>query len=160
MGTGAVAPAGRPEGTGPSTPNHIDYDGDRGAAARLHPGGVVSVGVDIVAVARFAAALRRTPALAERLFTARERHTSSGRPRRPASLAARFAAKEAAAKALGVPLGLKWHDCVVRADGDRRPELTLSGTVAAAARAAGISRMELSLTHDAGIAAAIVVAVG
>jgi holo-[acyl-carrier protein] synthase len=120
---------------------------------------VVAVGVDIVAVDRFAAALARTPGLAARLLTPAEQVTVSGHRRSAAKLAARLAAKEAVAKALGAPRGLEWHHCVVQADGDGRPRLLASGTVAASAAQQGITRFELSLTHDAGIAAAIVVAV-
>ena len=94
---------------------------------------IVAVGIDVVLVDRFARALARTPLLAERLFTEAERVTGSGNPRSPESLAARFAAKEAVAKALGAPAGLHWHDCEVVADPDGRPWLTVSGTVAAAA---------------------------
>ena len=123
------------------------------------PAGVVGVGIDVVAVERFVAALTRTPHLADRLFTTAERVTASGHPRRPTSLAARFAAKEAVAKALGVPAGLDWHDCAVVSEPSGRPRLAMTGTVAAAAAAQGISDWHLSLSHDAGIAAAVVVAV-
>ncbi|GAA1668618.1 holo-ACP synthase [Fodinicola feengrottensis] len=121
---------------------------------------IVSVGMDVVLVERFAAALTRTPPLADRLFTEAERTTSSGNPRSPESLAARFAAKEAVAKALGAPVGLSWHDCEVVTDADGRPWLTVCGTVADAAAAAGIARWHLSLSHDGGIASAMVVAEG
>jgi holo-[acyl-carrier protein] synthase len=119
---------------------------------------IVSVGTDVVLVERFAAALRRTPQLMERLFTPAERTTSSGNRRSPESLAARFAAKEAVAKALGAPAGLHWHDCEVVVDPDGRPWLTVSGTVAAAAVERGVERWHLSLSHDGGIAAAFVIA--
>jgi holo-[acyl-carrier protein] synthase len=119
---------------------------------------IVAVGIDVVLVDRFAAALRRTPLLAERLFTEAERTTRSGNPRSGESLAARFAAKEAVAKALGAPTGLHWHDCEVVADPDGRPWLTVSGTVAEAAAKLDINRWHLSLSHDGGIASAMVVA--
>lgn len=119
---------------------------------------IVAVGIDVVLVARFARALERTPLLADRLFTESERVTPSGHPRSPESLAARFAAKEAVAKALGAPTGLSWHDCEVVADPDGRPWLTVCGTVAAAAAERGVSRWHLSLSHDGGIASAMVVA--
>jgi holo-[acyl-carrier protein] synthase len=115
------------------------------------------LGVDVVAVERFAAALRRTPPLAARLFAEAERVTASGHPRSAASLAARFAVKEAVAKALGVPAGMEWHDCSVVSETSGRPVLVVSGTVAAAA---GIREWRISLSHDAGIAAAIVVGLG
>ena len=119
---------------------------------------IVAVGIDVVLVDRFTRALSRTPLLAERLFTEAERTTASGNPRSPESLAARFAAKEAVAKALGAPSGLHWHDCEVVADPDGRPWLTVSGTVAEAAAKLDISRWHLSLSHDGGIASAMVVA--
>ena len=121
---------------------------------------IVAVGMDVVLVARFARAIERTPVLVDRLFTPAERTTSSGGPRTPESLAARFAAKEAVAKALGAPAGLRWHDCAVMSDADGRPWLTMSGTVAAAAEARGVRRWHLSLSHDGGIASAMVVAEG
>ena len=68
---------------------------------------IVGVGIDVVDIERFEDALRRTPGLAARLFTPGE----IDRP--PASLAARFAAKEALAKALGAPGGMAWHDAEV-----------------------------------------------
>ncbi|MFG2052217.1 holo-ACP synthase [Micromonospora sp. NPDC048935] len=119
---------------------------------------IVAVGIDVVLVDRFAGALARTPLLADRLFTTAERHTRSGSPRPPESLAARFAAKEAVAKALGAPAGLSWHDCEIVADPDGRPWLAVTGTVAAAAEARGVNHWHLSLSHDGGIASAMVVA--
>jgi holo-[acyl-carrier protein] synthase len=119
---------------------------------------IVSVGNDVVLVERFADALRRTPMLAERLFTESERHTASGNLRNADSLAARFAAKEAVAKALGAPSGLHWHDCEIVVDPDGRPWLTVTGTVANAAAERGIERWHLSLSHDGGIASAVVIA--
>ena len=119
---------------------------------------IVSVGIDVVLVERFGNALRRTPLLAERLFTRAERVTTSGNPRSAESLAARFAAKEAVAKALGAPSGLHWHDCEIVTDSDGRPWLTVSGTVAQVAAERGITRWHLSLSHDGGIASAMIVA--
>jgi len=115
---------------------------------------VVGVGIDVVDVSRFEQALRRTPGLAERLFTPAE----SARP--PASLAARFAAKEALAKALGAPGNLDWHDAEVVSESSGRPVLSLRGTVAARATELGASEVHLSLSHDAGIASAVVVLEG
>ena len=119
---------------------------------------IVAVGIDVVLVDRFTQALSRTPMLVERLFTESERTTPSGNPRSAESLAARFAAKEAVAKALGAPSGLHWHDCEVVVDPDGRPWLTVSGTVAAAAVERGVDRWHLSLSHDGGIASAMVIA--
>jgi holo-[acyl-carrier protein] synthase len=119
---------------------------------------IVSVGIDVVLVEKFTRALERTPLLGDRIFTEAELFTSSGNPRSAESLAARFAAKEAVAKALGAPGGLHWHDCEVVTDPDGRPWLTVSGTVAAAAAERGITFWHLSLSHDGGIASAMVVA--
>ncbi|MGS0688668.1 holo-ACP synthase [Nakamurella sp. GG22] len=121
---------------------------------------VLAVGIDVVAVDRFAASMSRTPGLARRLFTAREQVTASGLPRGPASLAARFAVKEAAAKALGVPTGMDWHDCQVVSEDSGKPRMEVSATVAAAAAAMGVTDWRISISHDAGIAAAVVIALG
>ncbi len=127
----------------------------------LPPGYVViGVGIDVVAVERFAESLRRTPALRDRLFAPAELTTASGVPRRATSLAGRFAAKEAVAKALGVPRGMEWHDCTVISESSGRPLLVPTGTVLAAATDLGVTDWRLSLSHDAGIAAAVVLAMG
>ena len=84
---------------------------------------IVGVGIDVVPVARFADSLRRTPALAERLFTAGELVNSHGEARSAESLAARFAAKEALAKALGAGGGMHWSDAEVCTDDAGRPSL-------------------------------------
>ncbi|MGY1434633.1 holo-ACP synthase [Streptomyces reniochalinae] len=119
---------------------------------------MVGVGIDVAGIARFGLALQRSPGLADRLFTPRERALPSGTPRGTASLAARFAAKEALAKALGAPSGLRWHDAEVRTGPTGRPSLRVTGTVAAAAARHGIGAWHLSLTHDADVASAVVLA--
>ena len=115
---------------------------------------IAGVGIDVVDIARFTRALTRTPSLAGRLFTESE----SGLPAH--SLAARFAAKEALAKALGAPRGLLWTDAEVVTSPDGRPHLKVTGTVAAAAARLGVTSWHLSLSHDAGIASAVVIAEG
>ncbi|HET7067296.1 MAG TPA: holo-ACP synthase [Nocardioides sp.] len=112
---------------------------------------IVGVGIDVVDVSRFDQALRRTPGMVERLFTPAE----ATRPL--ASLAARFAAKEALAKALGAPGNLEWHDAEVVSEESGRPLFELTGTVAARAAELGAASVHLSLSHDAGIASAVVV---
>lgn len=119
---------------------------------------IVGIGADVVSVPRFAAVLERAPGLRDRLFTSREQAGPDGHVRTPTSLAARFAAKEAVAKALGAPAGLRWHDCEVVADLDGRPRLALVGTVLEAAAAQGVGRWHLSLSHDGDLAVAYVVA--
>jgi holo-[acyl-carrier protein] synthase len=115
---------------------------------------IVGVGIDVCDVDRFAASLARTPGMRERLFTAHE----GARP--VASLAARFAAKEALAKALGAPSGMAWHDAEVVSEESGRPRFELRGTVLARAEALGAGSVHLSLSHDAGIASAVVVLEG
>ena len=115
---------------------------------------IIGVGIDVVDVSRFDATLRRSPGLRDRLFTSAERTLP------PASLAARFAAKEALAKALGAPVGLRWHDAEVHRADDGRPHLSMTGTVAARADDLGVRRAHVSLSHDAGIASAVVVLEG
>jgi holo-[acyl-carrier protein] synthase len=119
---------------------------------------IVGVGIDVVGVARFAASLQRSPALAARLFTPAERMSAAGRPRSAESLAARFAAKEALAKAVGSPGTLRWHDAEVTVLGSGQPVIAVTGTVAAWAARLGVDRWHLALAHDAGIATAVVVA--
>jgi holo-[acyl-carrier protein] synthase len=122
-------------------------------AGRGRLGGViVGIGVDIVDISRFEAALSRTPALAHRLFAERERMAPA------ASLAARFAAKEAVAKALGAPPGLRWADVEVSHDPAGRPVLEVRGTAAQVACQQGVRRWHVSLSHDAGASVAMVVA--
>ena len=112
---------------------------------------VIGVGIDVVDIARFEQTLERTPALRERLFTPQERE-------RPiASLAARFAAKEALAKALGAPTGMHWHDAEVVSEVSGDPQLELRGTVRERADRLGVRSVHVSLSHDAGIASAMVV---
>lgn len=115
---------------------------------------IVGVGIDVCDIGRFGESIKRTPGLAVRLFTPAERGLGI------ASLAARFAAKEALAKALGAPGNLQWHDAEVVTDTNGRPWLTVRGTVAARARALGVSGWHISLSHDAGIASAVVIAEG
>lgn len=112
---------------------------------------VIGVGIDVCEIERFSVSLERTPGLRERLFTPAEA------TRRPASLAARFAAKEALAKALGAPGGLAWHDAEVVSEDSGRPVLELRGTVRARADELGVRHVHVSLSHDAGVASAVVV---
>ncbi len=115
---------------------------------------IVGVGIDVCDVARFGEALGRRPGLVNRLFTPAE----AERP--VASLAARFAAKEALAKALGAPQGMSWQDAEIVTDDAGRPTFVVRGTVAAQATAAGVVSIHVRLSHDAGIASAVVVCEG
>lgn len=119
---------------------------------------IVGVGTDIVGVPRFEASLARTPGLLPRCWTDAERVTGRGLARRPRSLAARFAAKEAAAKAVGAPRGWSWHDVEVVVGPGGRPLLRVSGLLARIADAAGVTHWHCTLTHDADLAQAVVMA--
>jgi len=122
--------------------------------------GVRGIGVDAVDVGRFRTVIERRPALVDRVFTPAERayaeHTRDPGPR----LAARFAAKEAAWKALGVGIGAVdfWDVEVVHTDG--APLLSVSGRAAALAARIGVHRWHVSLTHTDTLAVASVVAEG
>ena len=112
---------------------------------------MIVIGVDFVDLTRFEASLSRTPALREKLLTPAEAQLSLE------SMAARFAAKEALAKALGAPGNLEWHDAVVITLESGQPVLELRGTVLARARDLGVTGSHLSLSHDGGAAIAFVV---
>ena len=77
-----------------------------------------------------------------------------------ASLAARFAAKEALAKSLGAPAGLHWTDARVVTDDVGKPSLEIGGSIQARANDLGVDRFHVSLSHDAGVASAVVIAEG
>ncbi|MCX5268479.1 MULTISPECIES: holo-ACP synthase [unclassified Streptomyces] len=121
---------------------------------------IIGVGIDVAEIERFAASMQRTPGLAERLFLPSELLLPSGERRGAASLAARFAAKEALAKALGAPPGLLWTDAEVYVEESGRPRLRVQGSVAARAAELGVRGWHVSLSHDAGVASAVVVAEG
>ena len=113
---------------------------------------IIGIGVDLVDIPRFERSMERTPKLLTRLFTAAEQQL------KPHSLAARYAAKEALIKALGGSDGVHWTDIEVAAEPSGRPVFALSGETAATVDARGITAVHLSLSHDAGLAAAYVIA--
>jgi holo-[acyl-carrier protein] synthase len=115
---------------------------------------ILGIGVDVADIRRLEAALTRTPRLAARLFAESERKL----PIR--SLAGCFAVKEAVAKALGAPPGLRWTDAIVHRDPGGRPLLETRGTVAAVGASLGVTAWHVSISHDAGICVAMVVAEG
>jgi holo-[acyl-carrier protein] synthase len=119
---------------------------------------VVGLGMDLADVGRIRRILEgpRGERFARRICTDRERGVVGRRADPAEGYAARFAAKEAFVKALGVPPGIGWHHVeVVRAGG--KPTLWLTGRAAAVLKRRGVRRLHLSLTHDAGIAGAVVV---
>lgn len=113
---------------------------------------IVGIGVDLVDIPRFERSLTRTPRLIERLFAPPERVL------KPHSLAARYAAKEALIKALGGSEGVHWTEIEVASEPSGRPVFALSGETATTVDARGITALHLSLSHDAGLATAYVVA--
>jgi holo-[acyl-carrier protein] synthase len=114
---------------------------------------VASIGIDLLEIERLERALARRPRLAQRLFTDAELEYANERARPAQHLAARFCAKEAVAKALGMP-GWAFRDVEVVATG-AAPALRLAG--APAARAAG-RELSISLTHTRTTAAAVAIA--
>lgn len=119
---------------------------------------IIGIGADVVDVERFEALLERRPTFLDRVLTVSEQVHTDGTLRSPASLAARFAAKEAVAKALGAPAGMRWHDCQILTDATGRPHLEITDTVAEAAVKLGVQHWHLSLTHDGPVAIAYVIA--
>lgn len=111
---------------------------------------IVGIGLDVTQVSRFTTAASRH-GLLQRVFTAAEQDSSMQR------MAGRFAAKEALVKALGGATGMIWTDVEVRKDEAGKPYFACVGTVAARVAELGIASIHLSITHDAGIAAAVVV---
>ncbi len=120
---------------------------------------IVGIGVDAVDVDRFRRSLERTPTMRTRLFTASELAYVAPQADPVPSLAARFAAREATMKALGVGLGaFGFHDVWVQRAASGEPSLVVAGPAADLAARAGVARWHLSLTHTAGVAIAYVVA--
>lgn len=114
----------------------------------------MGVGIDLLEIERLELALSRRPALAARLFQPGEIAYAAARRRPAVHLAARFAAKEAAIKALeasGVPL----RDIEIEGGGSAPPSIRLHGAAAALARRRGVE-LDLSLTHTREHAAAVV----
>lgn len=129
---------------------------------------IAGVGIDLVDIAAFASLLDEPgSAFAERSFTAAERALSRLRPsHRPAQhLAARYAAKEACIKALSQALApsplpaesARLIEYEVIADPDGRPRLSLTGDAHALLLRAGVTQIHLSITHEANVAAAVVI---
>jgi len=106
------------------------------------------IGIDVVDIERFKLSLDRTPGLLEKLFTDNERAKSLQ------SLAARFAAKEALAKALNAGKGLSWHEAEIINLESGKPAFLFRGEIAEIVDGAVV---HVSLSHDAGISSAMVI---
>lgn len=121
--------------------------------------GVLGVGIDLVDVDRFRRSLQRTPSMRERMFTEGERSYAETANDPTERYAARFAAKEAVMKALGVGLGaFGFHDVEVLRDEGGRPSLRVVGAAELLAVERGVRTWQISLTHTATSAGAVVVA--
>lgn len=115
------------------------------------------VGLDLIEIERIGRTLERYEAFRERCFTATERAYCESRPNPAQHYAARFAGKEAVGKALGfgVARAFAWKD--VEIAGRPKPDVRLSGRLLVWAQRAGAGRIDLSMTHSKGIAAAVCV---
>lgn len=122
---------------------------------------VIGIGTDIIEIDRIQRSVGRYgEAFLRRVFTPGEIAYCQARKNSAESFAARFAAKEAGAKALGTGIsrGVNWREFEVRRAPGQRPELHLSGRASEIAAALGIRRLALSLTHSRTEAMAVVIA--
>ena len=120
---------------------------------------MIGIGVDVVEIERFRTSLARTPSMRTRLFVASELTYADAKADPVPSLAARFAAREATMKALGLGLGaFGFHDVWVDRLPSGAPRLTVTGRALELADAAGVTRWHLSVTHSDLVAVAYVVA--
>lgn len=121
----------------------------------------IGIGIDLVDLERFRRSLERTPSMRTRLFTESELAYVAPQVDPVPSLAARFAAREAVMKALGVGLGaFEFHDVWVERAESGKPSLAFAGRALELSEAAGVVQWHLSLTHTDLTAAAYVVADG
>lgn len=119
---------------------------------------IVGLGIDVASVERVARSLERFGnRIWERVLTPAEQVELARRADRAIALAGRFAAKEAFSKALGAPRDVWWQSVEVRTGALGAPSLVLSGPAREHAERLGVSATWVSITHDAGVAAAVVV---
>ena len=119
---------------------------------------IVGLGLDVCDIERMRKNLaRHGAAFMDKVLTAEERAYCERRRDPAVPFAGRFAAKEAAIKALGAPDGLRWTDMVILPAQDAPPQLLLRRVGARAARNLGATRSLLTITHDGGVAAAVVI---
>ena len=120
---------------------------------------MIGMGIDAVDITRFSQTLTRSPRMVERVFTDGERELAARRADAAAVLAARFAVREAAMKALGVGLGaFDFHDVSVESASDGRPSLLVRGRAARLAQQRGVSSWHVSISHTDDLAVAVVAA--
>lgn len=124
---------------------------------------ILAVGIDVASIDRMRKAIERHgERLLARLFTNEERATFSRRQDGAlyATIAGRFAAKEAWSKCLDGARGIPWHHVQILADSSGRPRIEVVGHAAERCATLGVVRSHLSITHDAGVAAAVVILEG
>ena len=109
---------------------------------------IVGIGIDVVNIERFQESLERTPSMVDRIFTPAESALKI------ASLAARFAAKEALAKALNAKAAFNWQHVEIKSEGTGKPYFEFTGEMAERLKD---NKVHLTLSHDAGIASAMVI---
>jgi holo-[acyl-carrier protein] synthase len=122
---------------------------------------VIGLGTDLIEIERIERSVARFgERFLERVFTPGEIAYCHAKKGSAESFAARFAAKEAGAKALGTGIsrGVSWKEFEVKRKPGQRPELHLSGRAAEIALELGVKRMSLSLTHSREMSMAVVVA--
>ena len=120
---------------------------------------IIGIGIDLVDIERFRTSLERTPSMRTRLFTDVELAYVAPKSDPVPSLAARFAAREAVMKSLGLGLGaFGFHEVWVERAASGEPSLAITGRALDLAAEAGVQRWHLSLTHSASTAGAYVIA--
>ncbi|AUX39204.1 uncharacterized protein SOCE26_005860 [Sorangium cellulosum] len=122
---------------------------------------ILGVGIDVCGIGRMEEALARWGnRFWERVLSEPERRSLAHRVDRATALAGRFAAKEAVVKALAGAPGVGWHHLEVRGAPRTPPTMALHGPARALAERMGVKRVHLSITHDAGVAAAVAILEG
>ncbi len=122
---------------------------------------ILGLGLDVCSVGRMEEALaRHGDRFWKRILTEREQELLGGRADRATALAGRFAAKEAIVKALAGAPGVGWHDLEVLSDPNKPPVMHVHGPARVMVNALGVTSIFVSITHDAGVAAAVVVLEG
>lgn len=119
---------------------------------------IVGIGLDVCSIERMRKALERHgDRFFDRIISDVEKKDLEGRSDRALALASRFAAKEAFTKAAGGTPGVGWHEVHVRSTTSGRPRIDLFGKALSLAASIGANTWHVTITHDAGIAAAVVI---
>ena len=120
---------------------------------------IVGIGVDVVEVDRMRRLMERRPSFRDRVFTPAEAAYCSSKTSAEACFAARWAAREAARKALGGVRGMRWQDISVERSRSGAPRLALTGPAKARADEIGVTDVMVSFSHERSIATAFCLAV-